>query len=215
MPARPSPTAITMVPKPNVMPSICGSVRRKPKFAAEAVTSTTLGPGVRVMTTANNIRGPSNSFMATNWPMPPVRLNYLACTHLMLFRSGRSGEVDRALQHRHAAAADVGVDDAARLLLGRSFEDARPTHVEALADDPREGEVRFRLEMRQQADQHDVGAAGRGILGHAVQGCEHARLDLHAVFLGMAIEMDADRAGHRHVPGQHVGPHGGLGEDGA
>jgi hypothetical protein len=56
---QPSPAAITMKPKPSVIPTICGIVRRKPKFAPEAVTKTTFGPGVRVMTAANRTKGPN------------------------------------------------------------------------------------------------------------------------------------------------------------
>ena len=50
---------MTMAPKPSVMPKIRGSAPRKPKLAAEAVTSTTLGPGVRHMAAANRTSGPS------------------------------------------------------------------------------------------------------------------------------------------------------------
>src|SRR5882757_5458191 len=50
-------------PNPTVIPSICGIVRPKPKFAAEAVTMTTFGPGVSDMTAAKRSKGPSDSGM--------------------------------------------------------------------------------------------------------------------------------------------------------
>ena len=51
-----------------------------------------------------------------------------------------------------------------------------------------------RSQMRQQADQRDVGAAGRRILGHAVERREHAGLDVDAVLLRRHVEVDADGA---------------------
>ena len=58
-PARPSPTAITSKPNPSVIPSMWGMTGRNPKFAAEAVTMTTFGPGVSDMTEENSSNGPS------------------------------------------------------------------------------------------------------------------------------------------------------------
>src|SRR5262249_25858455 len=51
--------------KPEVMPSMCGTARRKPKFAVEAMTITTFGPGVRHVAAANSTSGPSSSGMTT------------------------------------------------------------------------------------------------------------------------------------------------------
>ena len=69
--------------------------------------------------------------------------------------------------------------------------------------------------MRQQADQRDVGRAGRRILRNAEQRREHARLDFDALFLDRDVKMDADRPFHRQVLGQRLGPDGCPGEGGA
>ena len=97
---------MTMEPKPKVMPSICGTVRRKPKFAADAVTSTTFGPGVSVIATANSTSGPSKLVHATRIArMRSPCLNYLACTYFMLFRTAR---ILRAHDHERAGCARSG-----------------------------------------------------------------------------------------------------------
>ena len=58
----PRPEAKVMLAKPSVIPSICGTARRKPKFAADAVTITTFGPSVRHKAIANVANGPSKTF---------------------------------------------------------------------------------------------------------------------------------------------------------
>src|ERR1700682_3577446 len=50
---RPRPTAPTMKANPIVMPAICGSVRRKPKFRPDASSMMLFGPGVKNITVAN------------------------------------------------------------------------------------------------------------------------------------------------------------------
>jgi len=47
---RPAHTASSCTTNPKPTPKICGTVRRKPKFAPEAVSITLLGPGVIDMT---------------------------------------------------------------------------------------------------------------------------------------------------------------------
>jgi hypothetical protein len=72
-----------MVPKPKVMPSICGTMRRKPKFAAEVVTSTTFGSGVGVTAAANSGSDPSNHSCRRNAPNRRQHLNYMACVVML------------------------------------------------------------------------------------------------------------------------------------
>src|SRR5262249_55417983 len=43
---KPSPSGTNISGTPKATPSMCGTVRRKPKFAADAVTMTLFGPGV-------------------------------------------------------------------------------------------------------------------------------------------------------------------------
>jgi hypothetical protein len=45
------------------MPKMCGTARRKPKFAPDVTTMTTLGPGLKHIATANRIKGASCSIM--------------------------------------------------------------------------------------------------------------------------------------------------------
>ena len=48
----PKPTPINSEAKPTEMPSICGTVRQKPKFTPEASSMKLLGPGVIEVTKA-------------------------------------------------------------------------------------------------------------------------------------------------------------------
>jgi hypothetical protein len=66
---RPRPTVVRSEAKPSVMPSMCGITRRKPKFAAEAVTMITFGPGVSDIAAANRNKGPSNSYIRPRLPL--------------------------------------------------------------------------------------------------------------------------------------------------
>ncbi|CSB82008.1 Uncharacterised protein [Vibrio cholerae] len=48
-----------MMLKPNVIPNMCGMVRRKPTLAPDVISMMLLGPGEKVETKANANSGPN------------------------------------------------------------------------------------------------------------------------------------------------------------
>src|SRR5262249_20044354 len=65
-----------MMPKPMPMPRMCGTARRKPKFAPDATTITTLGPELRHIAAANRIRDANCSVIGRHGAHARPRGNY-------------------------------------------------------------------------------------------------------------------------------------------
>jgi hypothetical protein len=52
--------AATITPRPTLIPRMCSTVRRKPKFAPEASSIMLLGPGVPAVAKANRTKASSS-----------------------------------------------------------------------------------------------------------------------------------------------------------
>src|SRR5438046_1645728 len=105
--------------------------------------------------------------------------------------TGQVSDVDGSGHDRDTTAADPRLIDLAAAFLGRRIEQARAAHLDPLGDPQPQREIGFGPQARQQPDERDIGAAGRRILGDAMQRGEHARPDVDALAAVAHIQMDA------------------------
>ena len=116
-----------------------------------------------------------------------------------------SSKIEHSAHHRDTTASDKGRGNDPRRLVGTRLEQARPAHVDALGDLLCKLQVGLRAQLREQADQGDIGSSGRGILGDAVQRREHAALDVGAAVSRRDIEVNAGDAIPRQMPSEDIG----------
>src|SRR6056297_1493006 len=136
----PMPTRNTIDGKPRPTPSICGTERRNPKLAPDAISMRLFGPGVMTVTKAKATSAVSNSSdMPHPYPAPPV-----ACKGFQARSASRRPDPVRRDPARQAVTPDAHPASVAAFPRNMPFLGLADHDVDAIADHPDQDDPRQR-----------------------------------------------------------------------